>query len=427
MKRGICFLLAVLFCMSLCACSPKQVQQESASGFRVGFGRVNITPTNSVRLVGYFNYDERYSEGVMDPLYATCIAITDAQNNTVLIYTLDLIGTQASDLDLLRGYVEEELGVPGENLIASGTHTHSAPIYADIPNFIPSLLQAAKDAMDDRAPAQLYAGQAEIPGMNFVRHYVLNDDTIGGDNFGKITLHNVVRHTTDADRQMQLLRFVRQEGKQDIVMVNWQAHPKLSSSSVAPGGKESTRMISADFIGYCRMYMESNADCLFAYYTGASGNLNPVSLLSEENIAVRRQVNLYGEDLAKHILSALEHLTPMQQGAVRTLRVNYQAKAAAGTPFQLELSAVAVGNIGFVTLPFETFDTTGMEIKDASPFDYTFILTCAGGKHGYMPPDYVWDYNPDGDTPYEVEYCQFVRGTAEQVAAKLTDMLNELK
>jgi len=393
----------------------------------VGFGRVNITPTNSVRLVGYFNYDERYSEGVMDPLYATCIAITDHQDNTVLIYTLDLIGTQASDLNLLRSYAQQELGIPGENIIASGTHTHSAPHYSDIPNFINLLLQAAKDAMADRAPAELYAGTIEIPGMNFVRHYVLDDDTIGGDNFGTITLHNVVRHTTEPDRQMQLLRFVRQEGKKDIVMANWQAHPKLSSSSVAPGGKESTRRISADFIGYCRMYMENNANCLFAYYNGASGNLNPVSLLSEENIAVRRQVNLYGEDLANHILPALDTLQPVSNGSVRAVRLNYNATAAGGNPFQIELSAVAVGSIGFATLPFETFDTTGMQIKQDSPFEYTFILTCAGGKHGYVPPEYVWDYNPGGETPYEVTNCQFTRGTAEQVAQKLTDMLNTLK
>ena len=60
------------------------------SELRVGFGRVNITPSYSVPLYGYSNSSGRMSERVLDPLFATCLAFTDGDGETELIYTLDM-------------------------------------------------------------------------------------------------------------------------------------------------------------------------------------------------------------------------------------------------------------------------------------------------------------------------------------------------
>ena len=48
--------------------------------FTVGYARTDITPSESVPLAGYGNTMQRLSQGVLDPLYATCIAITAGEN-----------------------------------------------------------------------------------------------------------------------------------------------------------------------------------------------------------------------------------------------------------------------------------------------------------------------------------------------------------
>lgn len=72
--------------LALCACGGKG-EEKKANVFQVGFGRVDLTPTSPMDLVGYT--ENRLMTGVLDPIYATCVAITDAKGNTVLIYTVD--------------------------------------------------------------------------------------------------------------------------------------------------------------------------------------------------------------------------------------------------------------------------------------------------------------------------------------------------
>ena len=56
--------------------------------FRAGFGRENITPDYSVYLQGG-PWKNRKTTGVLDPVYATCVAL-EQSGQTVLLYTLDM-------------------------------------------------------------------------------------------------------------------------------------------------------------------------------------------------------------------------------------------------------------------------------------------------------------------------------------------------
>ena len=57
---------------------------------RVGFGRTDITPDCSVPLAGFGNVSKRMSTGYLDRIYTTCIAISDPQGSTVLLFGSDL-------------------------------------------------------------------------------------------------------------------------------------------------------------------------------------------------------------------------------------------------------------------------------------------------------------------------------------------------
>ena len=74
---------------------------------------------------------------------------------------------------------------------------------------------------------------------------------------------------------MELIRFTR-EGKKDILLVNWQAHPAISGGSTT---------ISADFVGPFRNSVSKKNNCLVAYFTGAAGDLNWNTELESEGKA----------------------------------------------------------------------------------------------------------------------------------------------
>ena len=51
--------------------------------------------------------------------------------------------------------------------------------------------------------------------------------------------------------------------------------------------------------------------------------------------------------------------------------------------FSMELHLMTVDGVSFIFEPFEIFGVTGREIKDTSPYDMTFVITCSENSKGY--------------------------------------------
>lgn len=433
MKRFLALLLITVTVLALCACGENTVKLPEGQ-LLVGFGRVDLSPSspNGISLIGYGGNGTPPTPmtGILDRTYGTCIAVTDGSGSTALIYTLDTLYTTKSEVDQIRKVVTEKTGISGENVVVSSIHTHSGMNYGDIAGYFDKMAQAAVDAIADQVPAKLYAGATAVKGMNFVRHYITKDGTVVGDNFANAAtaINPRVKHATEADNQLQLIRFVREGEKKDIVLANWQAHPKVASTGENALGLAQRSMLSADFPGWCRTYVEEKADILFAYYTGAAGNLNAMSKLPEEQSGYSIKVNEYGAALGDYVLDAMEGLTEVAADKVsvkqQMLPVTPVTNDAASV---MELTAIRLGDVGFAVVPFEMFDTNGMQIKADSDCATTFVLTCASmPKHEYIPAEYVWDYNTGSQTSYELSACMHERGTAEKVAGELANMLNSL-
>ena len=50
------------------------------------------------------------------------------------------------------------------------------------------------------------------------------------------------------------------------------------------------------------------------------------------------------------------------------------------------MQALAIGDFVIAAVPCETFGSTGLAIKKASPFPLTMVVGLANGYHGYLPP-----------------------------------------
>jgi hypothetical protein len=482
MKKLISLLLIFVMVLGLCACSktdaPPAAEEKT---FRVGYARVNITPNYDVPLAGYGNSDQRMSNGLLSYLYATCIAITDADDSTVLLITMDFTGMYNNVVPLLRESITAATGVPAQRIMMNVTHAHSGPEASNTANpaiqkYLPELTkwvtQAATEAMADRSPATIETGASYTQNLNFVRHYTTTSGQIYGDNLSLIG--SMTGHWAEPDNQIQLICFRRAaEDKKDILAVNWQAHPKLDSSGETVEGKAKRGMLSADYVGGARDYVESNTDYLFAFYLGAAGNLNANSKITSENYST--DCKTYSAKLGEYILEGAETLKPVatQNPSVTVTQKtfnaeydhteddkvpsaslissvwhesnNYTVSLAAApnsgiySPYHadsilsrsriteptraLELNAIRIGDIAFITAPYEMFDVNGMYVKENSPYDTTFVMSMANGANSYIAAEYAFE----GQGTYEVHNRLFVKGTAEALATTFVDMLNSLK
>jgi hypothetical protein len=120
----------VLFFITCCTGNPK-------GNFQIGWASVDITPVSPVLLRGQFH--ARVSEGVMDPITATALAIESGEgpySKKAILISCDLIGisdgTDDGSDDNLRDNVRNLLveSIPDlspDEVILNGTHTHTAP------------------------------------------------------------------------------------------------------------------------------------------------------------------------------------------------------------------------------------------------------------------------------------------------------------
>ena len=455
---------------------PNAIPAEEYDGvFKAGYARTVITPNLPAMLD---SLDGQTMTKVKDDLYATCIAVSDGKN-TALLYTVDVKNIGPKVYATLKLRISVATKVPQDNIIISATHSHSAftPIDSGssvnnkeiqtwttkLPTYMADI---AKEAIADMEDAEIYTSRANTPNMAFVRRYVHADGTYSnkGTIAGLKSTTEIVGHVADADDVLQMIRFVR-EDKKDIVMVNWQGH-------LAAAINEYPGAVTADIAYYVRSNVEiKDDDILIAYFQGASGNLNlssPVAGLQKyENYQV------VGRTLAKIVLEStvVENMTKLQAGEIKgtgtkfdaerrtfsAKRVTeatqvlaleegsdeqlalmtkykfnslYAARSAVAstkdpnaTTREMNLSALSFGDLGFIGAPYEMFDDNGKQIKDASPYSMTFILTCAGGYWAYVPSEIY--YTTYGG--YEVDDTQFAMGVAEKAVAEFVRMLKELK
>ena len=115
-------------------------------------------------------------------------------------------------------------------------------------------------------------------------------------------------------------------------------------------------------------------------------------------------------------------LTEQTATTVKNAAATYPAQQPGGAITDFEVRAAVFGNIGFVAVPYEMFDTEGMTLKKESPCDVTFVMTVANGHSGYMPSSYAFDYI----NCYEVRSSRYVRGTTEAFVEVLLENLNTL-
>ncbi len=425
---------------------------------KIGFGRRDITPQWSVPLAGYGNTNTRMSRNVLDPLTTSCVAFTDEQDNTLLLISNDLVKTAQDMADELRKELCVTLGIPQSHIMICNTHTHCGPDLLNFgnegivryrPEFVKQVKIAASEALLDRKPAELYIGRSYPEGLNWCRHYILDEE---GKRIG---------HRHGPDNQLQLVKIVREDAG-DIIMMNWQGHPCFYDGSQKYD-------ISADYIHAVRQATEEQTGANFVYFQGAAGDLTVRSKVKE--LWLKGDTYDYARLMVPEIIKTLNDLKPVTGGLIRagekTVRLEvdhsgdglledakkiiayhqqnndlngakamgeplgihsyYHAcaiarRAGLGDYQDMTVYAASVGELGFAFAPYEMFSSNGAFVKNNSPYEATFMVGYSNAAYPYIADDQAFDYGS-----YEVDSRSFVRGTGEKLASGFVELLEELR
>ena len=493
MKRIICILMAAVLVLGLCACGggEKSASGKDYKGLQVGFGRENILPdVLGVEIAGG-DASARISTGYRDEVATTCIAIKEG-DQTILLYTIDLIVID-QHASAAQAEIAEATGIPVENIILNGTHTHSGvSIRSSWDNnghdayrakYRAACVTAAQQALADLSPAEMYYGSGMTENMVFVRHYLLENGTTYGNGHGTTAGTSIKEHLYPADEEFQVIKFARAaEDKKDVVLLNLGAHATMMNAIDA-------NMISGDWPYVARNYIESivedgeptdeKSDYLCAVFEAAAGDQIPNSSITSiapygnkypefgnklgeycmevlngemtkaEGSGINLKVHTFTAPSMKEGLDDPERLAQAQEiknlssqlgtshNEVKALVNKYGfpsvyeatglvSRTSYPETYSMELHYMDINGVGFIFAPFEMFGVTGRAIKDTSPYDMTFVITCSenaiGNHMGYMPHEYACE-----ESFYEYDVTKFERGTAEKLAETYVELLTELK
>lgn len=467
MKRIVCLVLILVLVLSLCACAKEG--ENAKVGLQVGFGREDISPSSPV-VVGGGGDPNRISTGTLDPITVTCVAITDAEDNTFLLITQDTVSSDDAFSTAAREKVSQATGVPADNIVISATHTHSSGsltgtgtgVQAFTMVYYDGVVRAAKKAMTDRSEATASSGTALAEDLVFVRRYYLDDGTVQGASGNKSTSTVITGHVYDANETIQIIRFTREGNKKDVLLTNLGAHATFN-------GATNLTNISADFPAGIRNYIENQGECLVAYFIGAGADQTPTTEIASEDHGLNYFA--YGEKIGQIVCDALPTLTEVKTGSIKVDTQTHVAKTNAvdstrladaqtlwgrfksGEGFavceaaakeagyagiyecmalvnramqketrSITVKALAVGDLSFVAAPYEMYGITAADIISRSPYENTFIMTCANGAEGYIPSAIGYELNT-----YEAYNSWMAPGTGEELADLFVQMLQGLK
>jgi len=424
MKKVVSILLVLVLLFGITACG--KISGRNKVGLSVGYAVLDISPNISLPLDGYagtqWEPSKRWSQAVDCPLKAIAIAITDANDNTVMIVALDML--TAFMADAMRDAIRSETGIPEENIFFHCTHNHNGvairetdvKVVTYITELTYNVRTAAKVAMQDRKPVtEVSTTFTRAEGCNTVRHYLVTDGEYLTSNKAKLA-EDVTwyGHTTVADDLLQMVKFTREGGK-DVVMMNYQGHlcaaniPKTTATS--------------DYAGVMRNYVEAELNCQSMFIQGGGGNLATSTMLEEETMrASSSDYAQLGRTLGADAVAAAANFTPIAIENIQHKEQMMLVDTKDGGKLKAYLNVFAIGDFAMVSAPFEIFDTNAMYVRENSPYKMTFYASCTNGANQYLATPECFEWT----TSYEVSGSPGAKGAAEAVQNEQLRILGEL-
>ncbi|KAA5547209.1 c-type cytochrome [Roseiconus nitratireducens] len=303
------------------------VAEEPLPAWKAGFAKVDITPTEPVRMSGYGSRDH-VNEGVDMPLMVRSMALqaTSPDASPLVLVSVDTIGLPGALTQEIAATLKDRNGLNREQIVFCSTHTHCAPtLDANLSNIftVPltpaeaaaadryrnqlreAILKAVAESLANQSPAELSydVGKAAVAA----NRRVLVDGRWTG--FG-------IQRDGPVDHSVPTLRINAPDGKLRGIVFNYACH------CTSLGGDH--YRINGDWAGYATEQLEREHPGAVALCTiGCGADANPVTRGNLEDAV------MHGKTLADEVT----RVTTLPMQPVRSAPVAHFDYAA--LPFDL--------------------------------------------------------------------------------------------
>ena len=237
-----------------------------------GLYEIDITPHLGVNIPGYF--EARPAMGVRDPLFARALACSNDAGDTFILVNMDVLSVKASVTARARAKIEKTTGVPGDHVMISATHAHTAGPVDDFvpgtsnPEYLDWLADRAADAAilawNSRQPAKLGYGKGYEDSIAFIRRYLMKDGTFRTNPGFKGD--EIVKPAGEIDPEVGVVKIEDMQGKLIGVITNYACHLDTVKGN----------SFCADYPGELARVLKSvyGQHVVSFFLTGACGNIN---------------------------------------------------------------------------------------------------------------------------------------------------------
>ncbi len=376
-------------------------REHYAQVFRAAVVKTDITPDNPQQLRGY---EARKSTGIHDRIYHRVVVLDDGKTRFVLVSS-DICSISPSEYDKVADMLQEEQGIRPENFWWSMTHTHSAPelgppgfgqvylpernthqydkTYAG--NTERKLLDAVAEAIKSLEPARLSAGWGHSNAN--INRRARNTD--GRANLG-------YNPDLPVDRRIGMLRIDKADGSSMAIIANYAMHGTVM-------GKLCT-LITGDAPGTVAEYVEKKTGAIMLFINGAAGNIAPIYTVQTNLDRLKEFEALLGNRIldANAKMSATSPEVKLRTGGtiVETPKreglgkfpeylSRYESTGSSGAELvRIPIRFLKINtDIAIWAAPLEIFCEISNEIRERSPFPYTFYYGYTNGWLGYLMTD----------------------------------------
>ena len=427
-------LIISLFVLAVAA----SLHNAVAGQFRASVVKIDLTPEKPQWLLGY---KPRQSTGVHDRLYHRIVAMDDGRTQFFLVST-DICLYSPSLYDGVMKELEKEAGIKPLQVWWTVTHTHSAPEVG--PPGLPAVFMGERYEHDHNTEYTAESTKALIAAIKEARAK-LEPARLGvGWGFARANINRRARDEEGptflglnpdgpVDRQIGLIRLEKANGKLLALITNYAMHGTVL-------GGENTK-ISGDAPGVVAEYVEQKLGAPMLYINGAAGNIAPIYTVYPDFES--GHLSQFRVLLGDPILDANAHLSlttaqvelTLGERIVETPRKggigwapdlgNYLHTTSTGaTMIRLPVRFLRINSdIAVWAAPLELFCEIAIDVRNQSPFPFTFYFGYCNGWLGYLPTKAEF---PRGG--YEPEVSPYTAAGGEDLAhAVLTYLAGEAR
>lgn len=382
--------------------------------YRAAFAEVDITPSGTVQLQGYFG-PLRNTDYVESRLKLQAALLEDGYGNRSLFVGADIFGFNSDMVKSIR-HRATEWGIAPSALVLNASHTHYGP--GTVSHLVPGMgdmdeafASSIVDQITKMLP-QLYLSLAPA-----ILSWARTSTRIGFNRRKEESGRFVMKPEPKAHYETETPIFLVTVGTRRLIMVNHGCHPT---------GSGAAKLIGSDYPGALRTELveQGLADTVL-FLQGAAGDIKQGSYIDSCTVWTTspEESKAHGRRIACSVASAIAKPTPILGGintSVNEIALPLMSEVVAQDPFNLcynqnvnpkmvknwlaavthryaesspnslkmQVGVISIGEVAFVMMPSETMAITAHRIrKMCNRHDALFILGYTNGLEAYVPTD----------------------------------------